>query len=202
MEIENMRNEIARDLHDDMGSTLSSIHIISQLALKESQAEPSTKYFQRISENSAKMMESMSDMVWSINPDNDSLQKMLTKMKEFSAEILEPKNMGYQFQGEETLNGAVLDLASRKNVFLIFKESINNTAKYSEGSFVNIHFSQIANDLLLTISDNGKGFDHTKVHNGNGLKNMKARAQEINAQLNLESKLGQGTILKLKLALT
>lgn len=202
MEIERMRNEIARDLHDDMGSTLSSIHIISQLALKENQADPSTKYFQRISENSAKMMESMSDMVWSINPDNDSLQKMLSKMKEFSAEILEPKNMSYQFQGEETLNGAVLDLACRKNIFLIFKESINNAAKYSEGSFVDIHFSQVANDLLLTISDNGKGFDHTKVQNGNGLKNMKARAMEINAQLNLESKQGQGTVLKLKLCLT
>jgi two-component system sensor histidine kinase UhpB len=202
MEIERMRNEIARDLHDDMGSTLSSIHIISQLALKQNQAEPSTKYFQRISENSAKMMESMSDMVWSINPDNDSLQKMLSKMKEFSAEILEPKNMSYQFQGEETLNGAVLDVACRKNVFLIFKESINNAAKYSEGSFVDIQFSQVANDLLLTISDNGKGFDYTKVQNGNGLKNMKARATEINAQLNLESKPGQGTILKLKLSLT
>jgi len=202
MEIERMRNEIARDLHDDMGSTLSSIHIISQLALKENQAEPSTKYFQRISENSAKMMESMSDMVWSISPDNDSLQKMLSKMKEFSAEILEPKNMSYRFQGEETLNGAVLDLASRKNVFLIFKESINNAAKYSEGSFVDIHFSQVATDLLLTISDNGKGFDHTRVQNGNGLKNMKARAMEINAQLNLESTLGQGTVLKLKLSIT
>ena len=123
-------------------------------------------------------------------------------MKEFSAEILEPKNMSYQFQGEETLNGAVLDVAKRKNIFLIFKESINNAAKYSEGSFVDIHFSQIANDLLLTISDNGKGFDHTKVQNGNGLKNMKARAIEINAQLNLESRQGQGTVLKLKLSLT
>ncbi len=202
MEIEHMRNEIARDLHDDMGSTLSSIHIISQLALRENHAEPSGKYFQSISENSAKMMESMSDMVWSINPDNDSLQKMLAKMKEFSAEILEPKNMSYQFQGEETLNGTVLDVAQRKNIFLIFKESINNAAKYSEGSSVDIHFSQVANDLLLTIRDNGKGFDCTKIQNGNGLKNMKARAIEINAQLNLEVIEGQGTTLKLKLPLT
>ncbi len=202
MEIEHMRNEIARDLHDDMGSTLSSIHIISQLALKENHIESSGKYFQQISENSAKMMESMSDMVWSINPDNDSLQKILIKMKEFSAEILEPKNMNYQFQGEETLNGTVLDVAKRKNIFLIFKESINNAAKYSEGSLVDVHFTQVANDLLLTIRDNGKGFDSMKMQNGNGLKNMKARAIEINAQLYLESIKGQGTTLKLKLPLT
>jgi len=202
MEIEYMRNQIARDLHDDMGSTLSSIHIISQLALKENHDEPSGKYFQRISENSAKMMESMSDMVWSINPDNDSLQKMLIKMKEFSAEMLEPKNMSYQFQGEETLNGTVLDVAKRKNIFLIFKESINNAAKYSEGSSVDIHFAQVANELLLTIRDNGKGFDYMKVQSGNGLKNMKARALEIKGQLNLEAIEGQGTTLKLKLPLT
>jgi signal transduction histidine kinase len=201
MEIERMRNEIARDLHDDMGSTLSSIHIISQLALKENNGS-SSKYFQGIAENSAKMMESMSDMVWSINPDNDSLQKMLSKMKEFSSEILEPKNISYQFHGEETLNGAVLDLASRKNIFLIFKESINNAAKYSEGSFIDIHFEQISSDLCLTIRDNGRGFDCAKVQNGNGLKNMKARALEIKGQLNLETIQGKGTTLQLKLPLT
>jgi len=202
MEIERMRNEIARDLHDDMGSTLSSIQIISQLALKENQSAPSAKYFLRIAENAAKMMESMSDMVWSINPENDSLQKMLVKMKEFSAEILEPKNINYQFQGEETLNGTVLDVAKRKNIFLIFKESINNAAKYSEGSFIEIQIANVANDLHLTIRDNGKGFDPAKTQGGNGLKNMRNRAREINAAFNLETLEGKGTILKLKLPLT
>lgn len=202
MEIERMRNQIARDLHDDMGSTLSSIHIISQLALKENQWGPSANYFQRIAENSAKMMESMSDMVWSINPENDSLQKMLIKMKEFSAEILEPKNINYRFQGEETLNGTVLDVAKRKNIFLIFKESINNAAKYSEGSFIEIQIAKFANDLLLTIRDNGKGFDPAKSQNGNGLKNMRDRAREIRADFDLVTTEGQGTTLKLKLPLT
>jgi two-component system, NarL family, sensor histidine kinase UhpB len=202
MEIEKMRNEIARDLHDDMGSTLSSIHILSQLALKENQTEPSTKYFQRIADHSAKMMESMSDMVWSINPENDSLQKMLAKMKEFSAEILEPKNIVYQFQGEETLNGTVMDVAMRKNIFLIFKETINNAAKYSEGTAVDISIVHEANELLLTISDNGKGFDPSRVQNGNGLRNMKERAREINADLLFETVEGKGTTLKLRLPLT
>src|SRR5258706_5629137 len=202
MEIEQMRNEIARDLHDDMGSTLSSINIISQLAIKENQLGISINYFQRIADQSAKMMESMSDMVWSINPDNDSLQKMLAKMKEFSAEILEPKNIAYQFLGEETLNGTALDVAKRKNLFLIFKETINNAAKYSESTFINISIAQVANELLLTIHDNGKGFDSTKAQNGNGLRNMKERAREISATLDLQTIDGQGTTLKLKMALT
>jgi two-component system, NarL family, sensor histidine kinase UhpB len=201
-EIQQMRNEISRDLHDDMGSTLSSIHIISQLALKENQGDPSSKYFQHIADHSAKMMEGMSDMVWSINPNNDSVQNMVTKMKEFSAEILEPKNISYQFQGEETLHSTVLDVKKRKNIFLIFKESINNAAKYSEGTIVHINLSEEASHLLLSIHDNGKGFDIAKVQSGNGLGNLRARANEINATLELESILGKGTTLKLRIPLT
>ncbi len=200
-EIQQMRNEISRDLHDDMGSTLSSIHIISELALEEYPQEPSTKYFKHIAEHSAKMMEGMSDMVWSINPNNDSVQNMVTKMKEFSAEILEPKNISYRFQGEETLHSP-LNVKKRKNIFLIFKESINNAAKYSEGTFVDVNLSEEANNLLLTINDNGKGFDTTKVQSGNGLGNIRARANEINASLELESILGKGTTLKMKIPLT
>jgi signal transduction histidine kinase len=141
-------------------------------------------------------------MVWSINPDNDSLQKMLAKMKEFSAEILEPKNMSYRFQGEETLNGTVLDVAQRKNIFLIFKESVNNAAKYSGGSTVDVQMVHVDNNLLLTIRDNGKGFDPSKVLDGNGLKNMNARAREIDANLRVETAEGVGTALHLRLPLT
>src|SRR6185436_18271898 len=100
-----------------------------------------------IVDQSAKMMESMSDMVWSINPDNDTVQKTIVKMKEFSAEILEPKNIGYQFQVDETLNDVSLDVAKRKNLFLIFKEAINNAAKYSESTFININISQSQSEM-------------------------------------------------------
>ena len=202
MEIERMRNQIARDLHDDMGSTLSSINLISQVALKEDSSGTQTKYFQRIVEQSAKMMESMSDMVWSINPDNDTLQKTVVKMKEFSAEILEPKNIGYQFQVDEALNNISLDVARRKNLFLIFKEFINNAAKYSEGTFINISISQALNELMLTIRDNGKGFDISNPANGNGLRNMKERALEVGANLKVESVVGTGTSLALGMPLT
>ncbi|MBI3481848.1 MAG: tetratricopeptide repeat protein [Bacteroidetes bacterium] len=142
MEIEKVRNQIARDLHDDIGSTLSSINLISQVALQENPSR-SILYFKKIGEQSAKTMESMSDMVWSINPDNDTLQKTVVKMKEFSAEILEPKNMGYQFQVDEKLNDVSLDVARRKNLFLVFKEAINNAAKYSDGTFVNVSIFRI-----------------------------------------------------------
>jgi signal transduction histidine kinase len=141
-------------------------------------------------------------MVWSINPDNDTFQKTLARMKEFSAEILEPKNIDYRFEVDEKLNELALDVAKRKNLFLVFKEAINNAAKYSEGSFVHITISQTVSELLLKIKDNGKGFDATSPCSGNGLRNMRGRANEINAQINIDSSIGVGTSLVLNLPLT
>ncbi|MGC4022738.1 MAG: tetratricopeptide repeat protein [Cyclobacteriaceae bacterium] len=202
MEIERVRNQIARDLHDDMGSTLSSINLISQVALKDNSIDSKSKYFQRIGEQSSKIMESMSDMVWSINPENDSFQKTIAKMKEFCAEILEPRNIGFTFLIDEALNSISLDVAKRKNLFLIFKETINNAAKYSSASFVNIQFSKTETGVFLVIRDNGKGFEISNQSNGNGLRNMKERAREIDATLSLESTVGSGTSLMMNLSLT
>ncbi|MBS1683053.1 MAG: tetratricopeptide repeat protein [Bacteroidetes bacterium] len=202
MEIERVRNQIARDLHDDMGSALSSINLISQVALNENTQTPPTNYFQRIREQSAKIMESMSDIVWSINPDNDTLQKTIARMKEFSAEILEPKNLEYTFKIDDSLTKISLNVIVRKNLFMIFKESLNNAAKYSRASEVHIHFSKDENNLVMTITDNGKGFDLSSPSSGNGLRNMKERSAEINSALSIESAVGVGTSLKLQIPLT
>lgn len=200
VEIEKVRNNIARDLHDDMGSALSSIHIMSQLAMKE--AGQSNHHLQRISENTARMMESMSDIVWSINPENDSLEKMVMKMKEFAAEILEPKNIRYRFVEDTRLNNVTLDVEQRKNLFLIFKESINNAAKYSEGTEVIISIRMQNNALQLSVRDNGKGFDKARVRNGNGLANMTERARMLKGTLIQFSEPGKGTEIVAELPVT
>jgi two-component system, NarL family, sensor histidine kinase UhpB len=196
LEIEKMRNALARDLHDDIGSALSSISIMSQLA------GSSFLYGERIREQSSRIQESMSDIVWSINPMNDSLEKVVMKMKEFAAETLEPKNINYQFNVDETLNGDQLNIEKRKNVFLIFKEAVNNAAKYSQANEVKIDLSMNDHVLNLTIVDNGKGFDATHEKPGNGLKNMKARAEGIQGKLVIQSSVGNGTSVMLQVAIT
>lgn len=198
---EQIRSKVARDLHDDIGSTLSSINIISKLAMNESNGN-TNRHLQRIGEHSAKMMESMSDIVWSINPNNDSLEQMMVKMKEFAAEILEPRNITYTFQGEESLNGASLDIQIRKNIFLIFKETINNTAKYSEANLVTIQLEARNNILHLLISDNGKGFDFANIKPGNGLRNIRERAKSIDATLDLRSSPSAGMQVELNIPIT
>lgn len=199
VEMERMRNTIARDLHDDIGSTLSSINIISQMALKD--ANGSTSHFQRIAQHSSSMMESMSDIVWSINPNNDSLEQVISKMKEFAAEILDPLDIAYTFTGEENLQAIKLDVSTRKNLFLIFKEAINNAAKYSLAKAINIHFKRANAHVELSIQDNGKGFDVLSTSSGNGLRNMQERAENLRGKLTLKSS-HEGTEVSLSVPIT
>ncbi|MBN8577143.1 MAG: tetratricopeptide repeat protein [Cytophagales bacterium] len=199
LEMERIRNSIARDLHDDIGSTLSSINIISQLALKN--ANGSTSHFQRIAQHSHRLMESMSDIVWSINPVNDSLERVVSKMKEFAAEILDPANINYTFEGEEALEKLKLDASQRKNLFLIFKEAVNNTAKYSGATAVSIRFTHMLKKLTVSIADNGKGFDVALAPSGNGLNNMKARASGLSGQLEIITS-ATGTTVQVSLPIT
>jgi two-component system sensor histidine kinase UhpB len=200
-EIEAVRNTIARDLHDDIGSTLSTINIISKLAIQEN-PNGSSIHFRRIAEQSSLMMENMTDMVWSINPVNDSLDKVVVKMKVFTSEILEPKNISYHFSGDESLKGISMDAEKRKNLFLIFKEAINNAAKYSGATNVEITLQQTGKKLKMTVADNGNGFDEHNVKRGNGLGNMHARAKELSAQFTLTSILDRGTHIELEMPTT
>lgn len=200
IEMERMRNTIARDLHDDIGSTLSSINIISQMAIQDKNGGAAN--FQRIAQQSSMMMESMSDIVWSINPNNDSFQQIVSKMKEFAAEILDPLNIAYTFSGEENLDAFSLDVSKRKNLFLIFKEAINNVAKYSSATAVTLHFKKENDTIHIRISDNGKGFDVLNRSTGNGLRNMKERAATIRGKLEIESSHQTGTEIKLSFPLT
>jgi signal transduction histidine kinase/ligand-binding sensor domain-containing protein len=196
---ETIRSKVARDLHDDIGSTLSSINIMSQIALQEN--ENAGTHLKKIASHSARMMESMSDIVWSINPKNDSLEQVAVKMKEFAAEILEPKNIDYAFNIENNTLTLNLDVEKRKNIFLIFKEAVNNAAKYSEGDKLTVSLMVRNGTLHLSVEDNGKGFEAI-VPRGNGLKNMEDRAHSMNGKMVQRSKPGAGTFIELEVPLT
>lgn len=199
---ERLRTKIARDLHDEMGSTLTSINIISKVAMEEKQEPEKLKqYFQKIKDHSGRMMESMSDMVWAINPVNDSFDNVLLRMKEFTAEMLEPARIQFAFTEEGSLDMVPLNLEQRKDIYMIFKEAVNNIVKYSEATAVSIAFNNMKEQLHMTITDNGKGFDHATVTPGNGLRNMASRAEEMGATLHIEAIPGSGTAIALILPL-
>ncbi|MFM9838054.1 MAG: two-component regulator propeller domain-containing protein [Cyclobacteriaceae bacterium] len=194
---EQIRSKVARDLHDDLGSTLSSINILSQVALVEKNGN-AQNYLQRIGDQSARMMEDMGDMVWSINPRNDSMKQIIIRMREFTTEIVEPKNISYHFS-DNVAEELTLDADKRKNLFLIFKETVNNAAKYSNATDVEIKLYQQDQMLILSIKDNGQGFNEQTTKSGNGLRNVRERAKEVNGVVVLKSVLGEGTELELLL---
>jgi signal transduction histidine kinase len=200
IEIERMRNTIARDLHDDIGSALSSISIMSQLA--NSSGGEAKMYLQRIGEKSTQVMEDMSDIVWSIHPANDKAEMLMSKIKEFAGDTLEPSNISYTIFGEENLNGVILNIDQRKNLFLIFKEALNNAAKYSKATQVDLLVSKRGNEFTFTIRDNGAGFEMEEIKAGNGLTNMKERAKMLQARLSISSTKGEGTTIEVKLPVT
>lgn len=202
IEMEKMRNHIARDLHDDMGSTLSSINIISKVALEN--ADEGVKlgeHLRTIHENSGFMLENMSDIVWTISPGNDTLEKVLFKMKEFAADILEPLNIHYDFNQAEGFDHVRLGLRVRKDLYLVYKEAINNAAKYSRCTKIDIDLSGNERQVLMCVRDNGIGFDKNDImaRSGNGLKNMEERARQLGGQLTINSAKGQGTSVELRL---
>lgn len=196
---EQIRSKVARDLHDDMGSSLSSINIMSKIALEKNEPAVATNYLKVIRENAALMQESLSDIVWAINPQNDTMEKVLVRMKEFASEICEPLNIQYEFEEEGDLSNVKLDINTRKDFYLIFKESINNAAKYSECQRIIVRMSYTMRGLKLLIYDDGKGFDPDERRSGNGLKNMKHRAEVIHGELTIQSKPGNGTQITLTL---
>lgn len=207
LHIEQVRNRLARDLHDDMGSTLSTINILSSIALEQNSLDEakSKQYLGTISQSTRQMMEAMDDIVWSINPVNDSIARIVARMKETAGTVLEPKNIEYSFDTEPAIMDLPLSMEARREIFLIFKEALNNIVKYASCSMVVIKLEKKGADLSLTLTDNGIGFKMPVANNtvrGNGLKNMNIRADSINGKLSVVSEPGKGTSINLLMPIT
>lgn len=207
LQVEKIRTRLARDLHDDMGSTLSTINILSNMAVKKigSDQKASQDYMGRISDSSSRIMEAMDDIVWSINPVNDSMRKILARMKEFAGNVLEASDIEYSFIVDEAVKDMSFDMEWRREIFLVFKEAINNIVKYAKASQVDITLRKQKNVLQMTVTDDGVGFNtgedqHGSVR-GNGLRNMRKRAEAMNGSLRIISAPESGTSVELRIPL-
>lgn len=196
--VEKIRNNVARDLHDDMGSTLSTINILSSMAKSKmnSDAAKAGEYISKITDNSQRMMEAMDDIVWSIKPSNDSMQRIIARMREFATNVLEAKDMELDFFADESLFDVKLNMQARRDLFLIFKEAVNNAAKYSKATHVEINVHPEGKKLVLLVKDDGTGFDVNNA-DGNGLCNMQKRAESLSGKIDIISYDGKGTEIKL-----
>jgi signal transduction histidine kinase len=199
---ERLRSKISRDLHDEIGSALTSINVLSKVALNKAPQDAEINgYLSKIQHSTFSTMESMSDIVWAINPKNDKLEALMSRMKEFAADICEAQGIDLVFILPPELETLSIDLTKRKNLFLVFKEAVNNAVKYSGCTLLRVELKRMNNRLRMIINDNGKGFDKSTVTHGNGLYNMQARVAECNGMLQIQSGHQQGTNVVLEIPL-
>jgi signal transduction histidine kinase/ligand-binding sensor domain-containing protein len=209
-ELERVRTRIATDLHDDIGSSLTQIVILSEVARQrvDGKDEPLAEPLTKITKVSNELVEAMSDIVWAINPKKDHLSDLVQRMRRFASDIFASCQIRFNLQTPAADGQIQLGANVRRELFLIFKESVNNIAKHSGCTEAHVEFYPEANSLVLKLTDNGQGFDAAKVSEhtrsskgGNGLINMQRRAQELGGSFEITSTLGQGTSTTLKVPL-
>ncbi len=195
----NERFRISRELHDDIGTTLGSISIYSEVAKSHSKKnEKVEEVIDKIGTASRELIDKMSDIVWSINPGNDNFKNLSYRMHNYAASMLGPREIEFDFNINDELK-ASFNIKERKNIFLIFKECIYNISKYAECRQVNIILNKKNNFFQMKIQDDGRGFEMNKsnTYNGNGIINIMARAAEIKAMLNITSTINTGTCIEI-----
>jgi two-component system, NarL family, sensor histidine kinase UhpB len=148
------------------------------------------------------MQQGISDIVWAVKPDNDKIENIVLKMKEYSNQLLEPKNIAIQFsiKNEVLLNNIAMQ--QRRDVLLIYKEAIHNIAKYAHCTLVTVGIDVVHKMLLLTIKDNGNGFDINNAAMGNGIKNMRQRTENLQGYFEIQSAIDKGTTVMIRLPQT
>ncbi len=197
-----LRNKIATDLHDEIGSTLTSISILSSVSQQAMDKEPeqAKEMLQQINSQSKQIQQNMSDIVWSIRPDNEKIENLVARMREYAGQTLEPQSIATNIAVDGELLSKVLSMDDRKELLLIYKEAVNNIVKHAQATEVKIELTKFDHHLQLTIEDNGQWKGNGQ-NTGTGTKSMQQRAAAINGKLTiLPSEVG--TTVKLIIAIT
>lgn len=196
LKIERIRYNIASDLHDEIGSNLSSIYVDGQLLLKSNSLSKSElELSSDISKTASQTLEAMRDIIWFINPRNDAGEDIIFKMKEVAARLL--AELKWNFNAVKGIRLELFSLEQRRNIFLIYKEALTNVIRHSHANECSIDIDGQSDQLTITIKDNGKGFEINNTPKNTGLISMVKRAEKIKGSLSINTKPNAGTIIRL-----
>jgi len=198
IKVERLRTKIASDLHDDVGSSLTKISMNASMLNYDVEPEKIKNRIANLSALSQEAISMMSDIVWSIDARNDSLQDLIDRMKNFAFNHVAEKEIDINFDANCNVNSKKLKINIRQNLYLIFKEALNNAVKYSESKRIDVSILANNEGLTLLLIDNGIGLKKHDVNKGNGFRNMKMRAERIKAQLNFIDENGLSVSLVIK----
>jgi|GEM_PF-4071092 len=199
LRMERLKMRLSNDLHDDVGASLSAINIYTKMA--EEKPEKSA-YIKLIKANTLQALDSINTMIWAIKPETQRFDSLILKMKDFAIPFLEGQGITCVFIVNHSGPNNSLSPDFTKNLFLLFKESINNIAKHAACSHTYIKMDITKERFALSIDDNGKGFDHGEMNQkGNGLRSMYERCKAFNGDFQIYSQISKGTRLTLSVAL-
>ncbi|GJQ64374.1 MAG: hypothetical protein SCALA702_34270 [Melioribacteraceae bacterium] len=199
LEIERLRTRIAADLHDDVGTKLTEISMLSDIVYHTgSEGNSELKMVRNIGQIARSLIDSMDDIIWLVNPKRDTLYELFLKLRDTYEDLLSRSNIIIDIRNLNLLEKIRLPMEKRKNLYLIFKEALSNSVKYSECTEIIIETYIEGKNIRVTLTDNGKGFDPATSSRGNGLNNMRDRAKNIKGELKIESVAGKGTTVDFK----
>jgi signal transduction histidine kinase len=200
LEIERTRTRIASDLHDDIGTNLSKISMLSEILNLQltNQNTEGNRLLNSIAETSRESIRSMSDIIWAINPKRDSVLELVRRMRLHVEESFLDKNVQIRFNAPEDGASIKLSMDVRRELYLIFKEAISNVARHSDCRNIEVDFRLEKAEVFLQITDDGKGFEVSYKTDGNGLENMRSRALKNGGNYLVESEAGRGTVIRIR----
>jgi signal transduction histidine kinase len=194
------RHRISADLHDDVGSGLSKITLLSELLKTQAKTPENRKEAEKISETALQLSSTLSEIIWALNSNNDYLENMVAYIRRYAAEYFEDSPVKLKIVTQGKILPTPINGEHRRNIFYTVKEALNNILKHAEATEAELKFVVMNGKLDVIISDNGKGIPDGKLNRfGNGINNMRARMKSISGDFNIESH--QGTRIFLKLAI-
>lgn len=187
-----IRQKISQDLHDDIGASLSSLQIYGTVAQQALDSNPAkaTEMIDKINTQSKKILEDMADIVWSMKTNNTGGTTLETKIKNYAAELSQDRQMDFSFVIQPEAEAALENMKARRNILLIIREVLNNAMKYSKASIITLHIYIQDKNWVINIADNGIGFDAAKPYEGNGIKNIRQRCEELKGRLTIDGNSG------------
>jgi signal transduction histidine kinase/ligand-binding sensor domain-containing protein len=203
LERERLRTRIATDLHDDIGSSLSRIAIWSDVAAREMEhgTEAISQPLRRIGEVSREAIDSMSDIVWAVNPKFDRVTDLATRIRRYVSDLSAGTGIPISFDTKGVDSGAAIGHELRRDLFLLLKEALNNALRHSNCQRCATVLSVDSRYVTLEVADNGHGFDPQAPRKGNGLDNMARRAERLGGTLRIDSAAGRGARVELRIPL-
>ncbi len=200
VELERVRTRIATDLHDDIGANLTRISLLSEVA-RQTTENGAGRLLSSIADIARESVASMNDIVWAIAPEHDRLLDLTRRMRRRAEEVFATREIELEFSAPPAETALKLSLGVRRNLLLIFKEAVNNAARHSGCTRVEIDFACTNSRLTLRVADDGHGFDAAETFDGQGLRSITRRAESIGGRLTIDSRPGRGTVVDFEMKL-